>query len=143
VHYKRHGARFQLRFLSGEQMVRPLLDWAAREGIGYASMTGLGAVSAATISYWNAVSLEYETHELTDQMEVVSLIGNITLRESAPFLHAHVALGRRDLSVVGGHVNDLSIHPTLEIWLRPEVDAIHRELDESCGLYVMSLPETA
>jgi predicted DNA-binding protein with PD1-like motif len=143
VQFQREDGRFQLRFMAGERMLGPLLEWLGRENVGYASLTGLGAVSTATVSYWNAETQQYETHELTEQMEVVSLIGNVTLRDGEPFVHAHVALGRRDLSLVGGHLNDLSVHPTLEISLVPGPQPVHRALDESCGLYVMHLGEQA
>jgi len=139
VQSQREEGRFQLRFMDRERVLGSLLEWLARENIGYASLTGLGAVGAATISYWNAQTQQYETHELDEQMEVVSLIGNATLRDGQPFVHAHVALGKNDLSVVGGHVNDLSVHPTLEISLVPGPRPVHRALDESCGLYVMQL----
>jgi uncharacterized protein len=143
VQYIRQGERVQFRFESGEPFVEPVLAWLTREGIGYAAMTGLGAVSGATISYWNASTRQYEQHALTEQMEVVSLIGNVTLREGKPFVHAHVALGKRDLSVIGGHMNELLVHPTLEVWLRPEATPVTRVLDEACGLFVMQLPEHA
>lgn len=143
MQYQRQGDRVVIRFLSGETLSSTLLPWLSREDIGYATVTGLGAVRHARISYWNAESKEYETHELTEQMEVVSLVGNVSLRNKQPFLHAHVNLGRRDLSVIGGHLNDLTVHPTLELWLRPEKDAVERELDEASGLYVMHLPHDA
>jgi predicted DNA-binding protein with PD1-like motif len=143
VQYLKQGERVQLRFLSGEQLVAPLLEWLGREGIGYAALTGLGAVSRATVSYWNSQTKQYEQHQLDEQMEVVSLIGNVTIREGVPFIHAHVGLGRSDLSVIGGHMSELVVHPTLEVWLRPETEAVHRALDESCGLYVMQLPNDA
>src|SRR3954454_4554811 len=139
MQFQREGGRVQLRFLSGERVTSLLVEWLSNDGVGYATLTGLGAVSAATVSYWNAATKQYETHELAEQMEVVSLIGNVTLRDGQPFVHAHVALGRRDLSIVGGHLNDLLVHPTLEISVVPGPDPVHRALDESCGLYVMQL----
>lgn len=143
MQFLRQGERVQLRFLSGESFPAPLLNWLGHEGIGYATMTGLGAVKGATVSYWNSTTQQYEQHELDDQMEVVSLVGNVTLREGKPFVHAHVSLGRRDLSVVGGHLNELLVHPILEVWLRPEQTPVERALDESCGLFVMQLPNEA
>src|SRR3954470_24740674 len=98
MQFIRQGERVQLRFMSGETFPGPLLDWLARERIGYAALTGLGAVSGVTISYWNGETKKYETHELTEQMEVTSLIGNVALRDEEPFIHAHVNLGRHDLS---------------------------------------------
>ena len=141
MQFQRFGERVQLRLESGEHVAQTLVAWLSAEKIGYATMTGLGAVRSATFSYWNAESQQYETHELQEQLEVVSLIGNVTIRDGAPFAHIHLSLGRRDLSVVGGHFNDAVVHPTLEIWLQPENDTIHRALDESCGLYVMQLSE--
>jgi predicted DNA-binding protein with PD1-like motif len=141
MQFQRFGDRVQLRFESGEHVAATLLDWLTEEGIGYAAMTGLGAVSGATVSYWNAGTQQYESHDLDEQMEVVSLIGNVTLKGGNPFAHIHVTLGRRDLFVVGGHFNDAIVHPTLEVWLRTESEPVHRALDESCGLYVMQLPE--
>ena len=131
------------RFESGEQIAERLLTWLRAHEIGYATMTGLGAVSGATISYWNAASRAYEQHHLPEQMEVVSLVGNVTIKEGAPFTHIHVTLGRRDLSIVGGHFNDATVHPNVEIWLSPESGSVERKLDEASGLFVMDLPERA
>ncbi len=141
MQFIRQGQRVQLGFASGEHFAEPMVEWLRNERIGYATLTGLGAVRRATVSYWNADTKQYETHQLDEQMEVVSLIGNVTLRDNEPFVHAHIGLGRSDLSVVGGHLNDLEIHPTLEIWLLPGDTPVRRTLDESCGLYLMQLPE--
>jgi predicted DNA-binding protein with PD1-like motif len=143
MEFQRFGDRYQLRFESGEKVAETLTAWLKQREMGYATMTGLGAVSRATVSYWNAKKKKYETHTLKEQLEVVSLIGNVTIKDGAPFTHIHVGLGRRDLLIVGGHFNDATVHPTLEISLQPEPASVHRILDESCGLYVMDLPEHA
>jgi hypothetical protein len=143
MRFQRFGGRFQLRFESGESVASPLLAWLKEQEIGYASMTGLGAVNSARVSYWHAESREYEPHELNEQMEVVSLIGNVTIKDGEPFTHIHITLGRRDLSIAGGHFNDMVVHPNLEIWVRPEEATVERTLEESSGLYLMNLPEHA
>jgi predicted DNA-binding protein with PD1-like motif len=143
MQFQRFGERVQVRFESGEQVAAALLAWLKADGIGYAMMTGLGAVSSATVSYWNAETREYEPHQLDEQMEVVSLVGNVSIKEGEPFTHIHVTLGRHDLSLIGGHLNDAVVHPNLELWLRPEAEAVERTLDESCGLYLMHLSERA
>jgi predicted DNA-binding protein with PD1-like motif len=137
--FRRFGDRYQVRFESGEAVAEALVDWLAEQQIGYASMTGLGAVSGATVSYWNAQTRDYEQHQLDEQMEVVSLIGNASIKEGRPFTHLHVTLGRRDLSILGGHLNDLVVRPNLEIWVRPEDSTVERTLDEESGLYLMDL----
>lgn len=142
MRFRRFDDRYQLRFESGEALAEKLVNWLGAQQIGYATMSGLGAVREATVSYWNAHSREYEQHELDEQMEVVSLIGNATIREGSPFTHIHVALGRTDLSIVGGHLDDLVVHPNLEIEIRPEAATVERTFDDNCGLYLMDLAET-
>lgn len=139
--FQKFADRYQLRFEGGDQVAQSLLAWLKSQDIGYATMTGLGAVSAATVSYWNSETREYETHELPEQMEVVSLIGNVTIKEGAPFTHIHVTLGRRDLSIVGGHFNDATVNPNLEVWVLPESEGVQRTLDEKSGLFLMHLSE--
>ncbi|MEO6350537.1 MAG: PPC domain-containing DNA-binding protein [Candidatus Limnocylindrales bacterium] len=141
MQFQRLGDRYQLRFESGEQVAEKLAKWLKANNIGYATMTGLGAVKSATVSYWNSGKQTYEQHTLDEQLEVVSLIGNVAIKDGVPSTHIHVGLGRSDLFVVGGPFNDATVHPNLEIALQPESDSVHRILDESCGVYVMDLPE--
>jgi hypothetical protein len=141
MHFQRFADRLQVRLESGEQVADSLLGLLRREGVGYAVLSGLGAVRQVRLSYWNAQTREYESHELEEQLEVISLTGNVTIRDGQPFLHLHVALGRQDLSVLGGHFNDAIAHPTLEVWLQREAGSVHRAPDPASGLALMELPE--
>jgi predicted DNA-binding protein with PD1-like motif len=143
LRFQQIGDRYQLRIESGEAVAATLKVFLAAKSIGFAQMTGLGAVSSASIAYLRAERKEYENHTLDEQMEVVSLIGNVALKDGEPFLHIHVTLARSDLSVVGGHFLDATVSPLLEIWLAPEDTTVNRVFDESCGLYLMDLPERA
>jgi predicted DNA-binding protein with PD1-like motif len=48
---------------------------------------------------------------------------------------------RRDFSVVGGHVEEARVYPTLEVWLRTERIPVRRVQDEKSGLDLLDLPE--
>ena len=112
-----------------------------RENVTYASLTGLGAVRWAKFAYYNATTKSYEEHEVDEQMEVISLVGNTTLRDGSPFIHWHGGFARRDGSMLGGHLLDAIVRPTLEVWLRRESAEIHRVFDEGSGLALMQLSE--
>ncbi len=143
MRFQQFGDRFQLRIESGEELNATLKAFLVKNSITFAQMTGLGAVRSATVSYWNSTTQQYETHERNEQMEVISLIGNVSMREGEPFAHIHLGLGRHDLSMIGGHFNAAVAHPMLEIWLTPVDATVKRTLDESCGLFLMDLPERA
>jgi predicted DNA-binding protein with PD1-like motif len=118
-----------------------LLAIAHREGIEYAALSGLGAVSGVSLAYFNDETRQYETHHIEEQLEVIGLTGNVTLKEGQPFLHVHATFGGRDLSVRGGHVMEATVKPNLEIWLTRGSEAVVRLPDEESGLWLMSLPE--
>jgi predicted DNA-binding protein with PD1-like motif len=139
--FQRFDHRYQLRFMAGEKAMAALLDFCRAQGIGYAALSGLGAVSAVDLAYFNDGTLKYETHEIAEQLEVIGLTGNITIKDGAPFAHVHATFGDRNLAVKGGHVMEMTVKPNLEIWLTRGTEEIVRLPDEDSGLYLMSLPE--
>lgn len=141
MRYQRFGDRLQVRLESGDRVIESLTRLAAKEGIGYAALNGLGAVRRASLAYYDVEAHEYETHEIEEQLEVTSLIGNVSLKESRAFLHVHVNLGRRDLSVIGGHLMEATAHSTLEVWLNTEPGSVRRLPDEETGLALLELSE--
>jgi uncharacterized protein len=141
VRFQRFESSIQLRLEPGDELTGSLLALLAAERIGYASITGLGALRSVTLAFWDRESREYETHDLDEQVELVSLIGNAALRDGQPALHLHAAIGRRDLSLVGGHVMAAVANPNVEVWLHPQKASVSREIDPTCGLPLMQLPE--
>jgi Predicted DNA-binding protein with PD1-like DNA-binding motif len=141
MQYQRFDHRYQLRFQTGERLMATLLEFARHEGIEYAALSGLGAVSGVSLAYFSDETRQYETHDIDEQLEVIGLTGNVTLKEGQPFLHVHATFGARDLSVRGGHVMEATVKPNLEIWLTRGTEAVVRLPDEDSGLWLMALPE--
>lgn len=139
--FQRLGDRLVVRLESGEPVVESLTRLLESEGIGFAVISGLGAARYVRLAYLNVEQREYEAHEIEEQLEVVSLLGNAALREGRPFLHLHVSMGRRDLSLFGGHLQELIANPTIEVWVQPEADSVQRVFDDQIGMAVMQLPE--
>ncbi len=143
MQFKRFDHRYQLRFMNGEKAVATLLEFCRAEGIGYAALSGLGAVSSVDLAYFNDETRQYETHAIAEQLEVIGLTGNVTMKDGAPFAHVHATFGDKNLAVRGGHVMEMTVKPNLEIWLTRGTEEIVRLPDEESGLYLMSLPERA
>jgi predicted DNA-binding protein with PD1-like motif len=141
VRYQRFDNRLQVRLTSGEHAADGVMAVLKKENVGYATLTGLGAVRWARLAYWNSATREYEPHDIEEQLEVVSLVGNVTLRDGEPFLHWHVSLGRHDLTLLGGHFLDATVHPNFEVWLQVESSPIHRRVEADSGLALMDLPD--
>jgi predicted DNA-binding protein with PD1-like motif len=73
------------------------------------------------------------------QVEVLSLLGNITLADGQPKVHAHAVVGLPDGSTRGGHVLEAHVWPTLEIFLVESGEPLHRARDPETGLDVIHL----
>jgi predicted DNA-binding protein with PD1-like motif len=141
VEYQRFGDRYQLRLHPGDRLMPSLTALLKQERIGYAALSGLGAVSQVVLGYYDAAQNDYERHEISEQMEALSLIGNASTRDGEPALHIHAAFARRDLTVIGGHVFEAHTNPTLEIWLRVEDATVQRVYNEQTHLALFTLPD--
>ena len=120
-------------------MIGTIRDFAEDQGIRGGRFAALGAVERATIAYWNRETKEYEKRTIDEQWEVLSLTGNIALADGETKIHAHVTLGRRDLSAIGGHLMSAVVYPTLELHLAIYGTTLVREIDEETKLPLIVL----
>src|ERR1041385_7225486 len=86
---------FLLVFDKEDDVLATLRRFAEQNAIRGGFFVALGAFKTAAIAYWNAETKEYERIEVAEQVEVLSMIGNIAMSDSETKLHAHVTLGRR------------------------------------------------
>jgi predicted DNA-binding protein with PD1-like motif len=128
-----------LVFAPGDEAVAALTAFAAEHGIESGSFTALGAFSEARVAWFNLDTREYEEIAVPEQVEVLSLVGDLALRDGAPFVHAHAVLGRRDGSLVGGHLLAGTVRPTLELFLDVYPEPLRRRRDERSGLALITV----
>jgi len=114
----------------GDEVIESLLQL----GIDSAQIIAIGGVERATVAYWNRETKQYEDHDFDEQLEVISLTGTIARSGDGHKVHAHVTLGRRDLTTIGGHLKRAVVYPTLEVMIIPIEPALVRHRDEDTGL---------
>jgi hypothetical protein len=121
----------------GAALMDELLAVAKREKIRTAKVEAIGGVNQLRLAYFNSKAKKYEEHEYDEFFEVTGLIGNITLKDGEPFAHLHGTFGRRDMSVIGGHVVSGTVFPLLEAAIIPTANMALRRFDEKAGLNVI------
>lgn len=131
------GNNLLLRFSKGEEVVAGLIAFALQEKIGAAHYTAIGAAGEVVLSYYNLQDKQYQDTELKENLEIVSVIGNIAHLESKPVVHCHGTFSRQDLSVVGGHIKKLVVSATCEVYLNKLPATIARAFDEETGLNLL------
>ncbi len=121
----------------GAKIPEDIVSIATREKDSTAKVEAIGGVDKLRLAYFNHKTKKYEEHDFEEFLEVTSLLGNLTLNDGKPFLHAHGTFGRRDLSVLGGHVVSAVVHPLLEVMITPTKNKALRKFDEELGLKVI------
>jgi predicted DNA-binding protein with PD1-like motif len=124
-------------FKRGASLFDEVLKLADQEGIKTATLQAVGGVNRLTIAYFNQKKKEYEKHDYREFLEVTGLVGNLTQKEGKPFLHMHGTFGRRDMSVIGGHVMSATVFPILEMVITPTTNRALRHFDDELGLNVI------
>ena len=124
---------------TGNDALAAITEFAVRNRIEGASFSAIGAFQEATIAYWNWDTKKYEHIEVPEQVEVLALTGSIARAGNDPKLHAHVVLGRRDGSTIGGHLVRAVVRPTLEVFMVDFGARLTRRKDQATGLWLLDL----
>lgn len=105
-------------FEPGDEAMEGLSSFALQENIDVASFTAIGGFQAASLGFYNLETKGFDDVPLDeDQVEVLSLMGEITSDEGDPKVHAHVVVGRRDGTTSGGHLLRGVVRPILIVTL--------------------------
>lgn len=135
--------RFAVVLESHEEFREMMTKFAEKENLTAAHFTAIGAFEHVTLGYFDPYRKEYIKTELSEQVEVLSLVGNVAEYEGRPKLHAHVVVGRRDATTRGGHLLEAVIRPTLEVTVTETPVHLHREHDPETGLPLLRVPEAS
>ncbi len=120
----------------GERIVEMLTHAAREQGVKGASIGGIGALSKVELGYYIVFEKRYERTLLDDDHELLSLVGNVSLKDGVPFVHVHANLGGRDFRSVGGHLFEATVGASAEIRMERWSTAPVRMPDAAVGLSV-------
>ena len=124
-------------FYKGDEALSGLTDFALKYGVGDAHFTGIGAVSSATVAWLDQPNKIYRRISVPEQVEVLSLIGDVATFNGKPVVHMHAVLGHQDGTTTGGHVFELNVNPTLEVFVTVNSVPLKKRPDEASGMKVI------
>ncbi len=140
IHEERGQKTFALVFDTGDEFMSELTSFAEDNDLSAASLTAIGAFSGATLGYFDMESKAYKKIPVEEQVEVLSLVGDIATKEDGePQVHAHVVVGRSDGTTRGGHLLEAHVRPTLEVILVETPKHLRKQTDNETGLALIRL----
>ncbi len=121
-------------FHKGDEALSGLTDFAMQHAVQDAHFSAIGAVSGATLAWLDASKKIYHRIAVSEQVEVLSLIGDVATFNGKPVVHMHAVLGRSSGSTVGGHVFELNANPTLEVFVTVNRTPLKKRPDDASGM---------
>lgn len=121
-------------FETGEEAVAGLEQFAAENRLSASSLQAIGAFEKATLGYFDWRAKDYKRIEIGEQVEVLSLTGDVALNGGKPQVHSHVVLGKSDGTAHGGHLLAAYVRPTLEVILTETPAHLRKQHDPESGL---------
>lgn len=133
----RYGKVHQGRLPKGSDLLSGLTDFCASQNIRSATVSAIGAVTRGAAGFYRQDLRHYETIDFNEPMEIVSLMGNVSLKDGKPFVHAHIALMDERGAMYGGHLVEGNTIFACEFTVE-EIEGIefHRSFDEETGLFL-------
>jgi predicted DNA-binding protein with PD1-like motif len=106
---------FEVRFSDGDEILSGLTELAEREHITAARITGIGGLSTALLGWGDPANGAFRKIVVDQKAELVSMIGDIQMRDGKPYVHVHAVVGLSDGSTRAGHMIEANVAPIAEI----------------------------
>src|SRR5581483_7253636 len=102
-------------FETGDEVTAGLAAFAQERRLSASHFTAIGGFPNVTLGYFDWDKKDYKRIPIREQVEVLSLMGDIALDQGTPKVHAHVIVAKSDGTAHGGHLMDAHVRPTLEV----------------------------
>ncbi len=139
--YRKIGEKIFVSLQTGDLINKSLTEISVKENISNAWINGIGAIDSVEVGYMDVVNKKYQKRNFNDNYELISLIGNITIKDGVPFVHTHITFSDTEYKVFGGHLFDAKITATGEIILTVADSKIDRQFNENVGIHTWCLSE--
>jgi len=104
------------------------------------SFKAIGAFSSVKLAWFNWQTKKYQPSVVFDeQVELLSLVGDIALSGEKPQVHAHVVIGRSDGTAHGEHLVEAYVRPTCEVIFTESPEHMQKQTDPQSGLALIRL----
>lgn len=131
---------FILVFETGDELAKGLREFAEQESLSAASFKAVGVLSSVRLGWLSWESKTYEPSvTLNEQVELLSLVGDVALKDGSPVVHAHAVIGKKDGTAHGGHLLEAYIRPTCEVVLTESPTPLQKFIDRESGVAVIKL----
>jgi predicted DNA-binding protein with PD1-like motif len=137
--YRKTDNGYIIRLYKGEEAMSSLKQFCADNNIQSGVFHAIGAALSVEMGMHQLDKKEYLFKKFDEPLEIVGITGNIALFQDEAYLHAHGVFSDREMKTVGGHIKEVIVGATCEVYLTDYGVSVLRELDEEIGLNLLKL----
>jgi len=122
-----------------DEVMAGLKQFAGAQHLQAAHFTAIGAFANVTVAWFDLEKRAYQPIHINEQVEVLSLMGDVVESNGRPAVHAHICVAKRDGSAHGGHLQAGKVRPTLELILIESPAHLRKSFRPEFGLALIDL----
>ncbi len=127
---------YVLIFSPGDEVVSGLAEFAQKYNVTNSHYTSIGGAASTKVGWFDYNKKMFKVIPV-DTAEVTSFIGDIAMFNNKPVAHTHVSVATTDGIAHGGHLLEMIVGPTLELFVTVEPMALYKKVDSTFGVAVI------
>lgn len=136
------GERFMGRLGHGSDLLEEITGICRKKNIRLGHVEAFGAVQKARLGFYDQCAHEYHFFSIEKPLEITKLVGNISLKDGSPFVHAHITLSDASGNAYGGHLAPGTVVFACEVILEAfEGPPLERGFDQVTGLSLWAMSQ--
>ncbi len=142
IHEVKAVKMFMGKLEYGVDLLEEITQICINKDICLGRIEALGAVKKARLGYYNQHNHKYNFYDLNQTLEITNLIGNISIKDGVPIVHAHMTLSDKEGRAYGGHLAPGTIVFACEVVIQAlDGPQFERGLDQKTGLPLWRMNE--
>ncbi|MFH0955765.1 MAG: PPC domain-containing DNA-binding protein [Candidatus Falkowbacteria bacterium] len=93
-----------LEIKNGDDLHGALSNYCLKNKIKAGLIFAVGALKNAKFGFYDQTKKKYLAETVNQPLEILSCLGNVSLKDGKPFVHAHLTVSDKTGRVYGGHL---------------------------------------
>lgn len=137
--FKEINGNYLIRIFKGEKIAESIINFCKENNISSGAFHGIGALSQVELMIYQEDKKEYTSKVFNEDLEILSIIGNVAFLDGKHFVHAHMSLSDKETKAIGGHLKEAVISGTLELIFTDFKMTLNRKYDSETGLNLLDI----
>lgn len=124
-----------LEIKHGDDLHGAISEYCLKNNLKAGLIFAIGALKNANLGFYDQSGKKYLAEAVKRPLEILSCLGNVSLKDGRPFVHAHLTVSDKKGRVYGGHLESGSVVFACECAILPTTgEILKRKFDKLTAL---------